>query len=108
MIKRLLLNLLIRRIIAIEPVGMSEERQYEILKRVKEIEGFDELLRALISADVQAYFDIPEGEYKELYQNLKKGSVIRLKWLREEMKESNKRLRELKEKENENPKEPVE
>ena len=74
--------------------GMSEDEQWEILLQVKSVEKFDKLLRALISADIASYFSLPE-ENKEM-RWIKKGSVMRLRWLRTEMDRAEEKLNKLK------------
>lgn len=94
-----IIDWLIRRIVSSEAVGMNEQEQYEILLRVKEIEGFGKLLRALTSSEIANYFGIPEDN-KEM-RWIKKGSVLRLRWLRMEMERAQEKLETLnKEKKN--------
>src|SRR3990167_241994 len=93
MIKELIINWAIKQLIATEPMGMTEAEQYGILARLNSVEGLDRLLKALISADIIKYTEIPEDN--KMLQSRNKGSIIRLKWLSREMQNAESKLQEL-------------
>ena len=95
MIKQWIINWAIKQLIATtEAVGMTEEEQYSILVRWNSVEGSDKLLKALISADILKYLEIPEDN--KVLQSRNKGSIVRLKWLRREMQIAEVKLKQLK------------
>lgn len=91
---RFLVDWVFRRLTAIEPTGMEELEQLEILARLSDVPGFDKFLRALISTEIKRYFDFVEDQ-KEM-RWITKGSVLRMRWIRREMEAARDKLNKLK------------
>lgn len=95
--KKYLINWVIKQLLQTKVYGVDNHEELRTLALMNQVVGLDTYLKALISSDMVTYYSISEDK-KEL-RLMRKGMVMRTKWLLDSMQTASAKLKALRKEE---------